>query len=335
MLDVVDKQPVQYIINRYRYRCLECGRTFANETLYEPKVRVAPKFGEFIAQKIFQDDLTEKEAAKKYGVSTTYVSEAIHAYEQEFEEDILSIAPCSVLAFYPFEYSSHLRCCVVGMDRYDRSVLVGILPDCSNNTIYQFVHEKIKNADELKTVYCDANQHVFRELCDMFPQADVRIINDCLIKFCAMFDKDTGDGFFNEKNNHAKKFNAIIRSANTSSMPLGQSLRNWWQETPESIREHFELMWTYVEACIDGCRNEPMPEKLKSAVDTTLGIIKRFRKKNVQFDIMILKTLFKDEAVIRQVKHTPFGNYLSMAYIRSGKSDYEVDIARLKQIYLK
>lgn len=118
-------------------------------------------------------------------------------------------------------------------------------------------------------------------------------------------------------------------------MPLGQSLRNWWQETPESVREHFELMWTYVEACIDGCRNEPIPERLKSAVDTTLGIIKRFRKENVHFDIMILKTLFKDEAVIRQVKHTPFGNYLSKVYITSGKSDYEVDIARLKQIYLK
>lgn len=94
-------------------------------------------------------------------------------------------------------------------------------------------------------------------------------------------------------------------------------------------------MWTYVEACIDGCRNEPMPDGLKASVDTTLEIIKRFRKDNVQFDIMILKTLFKDEAVIRQVRHTPFGNYLSKVYIRSGKSDYEVDIARLKQIYLK
>lgn len=102
VLDVVDKQPVQYTINRYRYRCLECGRTFVKEMLYEPKVRVAPEFGEFIAQKILQDDLTEKEAAKKYGVSTTYISEAMHAYRQEFEEDILSIAPCSVLVFYPF-----------------------------------------------------------------------------------------------------------------------------------------------------------------------------------------------------------------------------------------
>ena len=86
---------------------------------------------------------------------------------------------------------------------------------------------------------------------------------------------------------------------------------------------------------MDGCRNEPMPEGLKASVDTTLEIIKRFRKDNVQFDIMILRTLFKDEAVIKQVKHTPFGNYMSMTYALSDKSDYEVDIDRLEQIYLK
>lgn len=335
VLDVVDKQPVHYIINRYRYRCLECGRTFVNETLYEPKVRVAPEFGDYIAQRILQDDLTEKEAAKKYGVSTTYISQAMHAYRQEFEEGILSIAACSVLVFYPFEYSSRTRCCVIGTDRYGRNVLVGILTDCSDSTIYQFVHEKIKYTDELKTVYCDVNPHVYKYLSASFPKADIRIINDSLIKFCALFNKDTGDGFFNEKNNHAKKFNAIVRSASTSALPLGQALRNWWQEAPECIREHFALMWTYVEACMDGCRNEPMPEGLKASVDTTLEIIKRFRKDNVQFDIMILRTLFKDEAVIRQVKHTPYGNYMSMTYVLSGKSDYEVDIARLEQIYLK
>lgn len=106
VLDVVDKLPVQYTINRYRYRCLECGRTFVNEDLYEPKARVAPEFSKFLAQKVLQDNLSEEQAAKKYGVSTTYVSEAIHAYEQEFEEEILSITPCSILAFYPFEYSS-------------------------------------------------------------------------------------------------------------------------------------------------------------------------------------------------------------------------------------
>lgn len=71
VLDVVDKQPVQYTINRYRYRCLECGRTFVNETLYEPKVRVAPEFSKFLAQKVLQDNLSEEQAANKYGVSTT------------------------------------------------------------------------------------------------------------------------------------------------------------------------------------------------------------------------------------------------------------------------
>lgn len=51
--------------------------------------------------------------------------------------------------------------------------------------------------------------------------------------------------------------------------------------------------------------------------------------------IMILKTLFKDKVVIKQVKRTPFGSYMSMAFISSGKSDYEEDIARLQQICLK
>lgn len=101
--------------------------------------------------------------------------------------------------FYPLEYSSRTRCCVIGTDRYDRNILVGILADCSGSSIYQFVHEKIKNTDELKTVYCDVNPYVYEYLSTTFPKADIRIINDSLIKFCALFNKDTGDGFSTRK----------------------------------------------------------------------------------------------------------------------------------------
>lgn len=336
VLDVVNKQPVQYTIRRYRYRCAECGHTFVNESLYAPKVRVALEFGKFLAQKILQDGLTEKEAAQKYGVSTTYVSEAIHAYEQEFEKDILSVAPCSVLAFYPFEYSSRVRCCVIGTNRNGKNVLLDILPDYSSITIPQFVHNKVNNPDELKAVYCDANPQVFAGLCAKLPNVAIRIFHDRLLRLCSQFNKDTGDGLFNEKNTHAKRFNAIIKSTSTSDMPLWLDLQYWWEATPNSVKYHFAPMWDCVESCLDGCENEPIPADLKSAIDATLAIIKQFRKNNVHFDIMILKTLFKDEAVIKRVKRTPYGNYMGMmCCISSGKSDYEVDIARLKQIYLQ
>ena len=60
-----------------------------------------------------------------------------------------------------------------------------------------------------------------------------------------------------------------------------------------------------------------------------LDIIKGFRKNNVHFDIMILKTWFRDEAVIKRVKQTPFGNHMSMAYCFSyDEGDYGVDIEK-------
>lgn len=161
VLDVVDKKPVQYIITRYRYRCNECKRTFIPGDLYEPKVRVAPEFGRFLAQKMLQDNLTEKQAIKKYGVSTTYVSEAVHTYEQEFEKGILAIAPCHSLAFYPFEYSNRIRCCVLGTDYCNKNVLVGILPDYASQTIIRFIREKVKDIADLETVFCDLNPDAF------------------------------------------------------------------------------------------------------------------------------------------------------------------------------
>lgn len=336
VLDVVDKQPVQYTINRYRYRCLECGRTFVNETLYEPKVRVAPEFSKFLAQKILQDNLTEKEAAKKYGVSTTYVSEAIHAYEQEFEKEILSVAPCSIMAFYPFEYSSRIRCCVIGTDKYGRNALVGILPDYSSNTIVRFIREKVKNAEDLKIVYCDLKTDVFRSLRAEFPNAYVLIMHEQLIYHCNKLNKDTGDGLFNEKNNHIKRFNTIVKSVGTSPEQLCDVLENWWKETPEDIKSCFWPLWNQIKECLDGCLNPKMHDGTKSAINAMLDIIKEFRKNNVHFDIMILKTWFRDEAVIKRVKQTPFGNHMSMVYcFNYDNGDYGVDIEKLKRFYLK
>lgn len=336
VLDVVDKQPVQYTINRYRYRCPECGHTYAPDYLYDPKVRVAPEFSKFLAQKVLQDNLSEEQAAKKYGVSTTYVSEAIHAYEQEFEEEILSITPCPILAFYPFEYSSRTRCCVIGTTQYGQNVLLGILPDCSSNTIVHFIREKVKNAEDLKIVYCDLKPDVFRSLRAEFPSAYVLIMHERLIHHCNKLNKDTGDGLFNEKNNHIKRFNAIVKSVGTSPEQLCDALENWWRETPEDIKSYFLPLWNQIKECLDGCLNPKMHDGTKSGITAMLDIIKGFRKNNVHFDIMILKTWFKDEAVIKRVKQTPFGNHMSMAYCFSyDEGDYGVDIEKLKRIYLK
>ena len=336
VLDVVDKQPVQYTINRYRYRCIDCKRTFVNDCFYDPNIRVAPEFGKFLAQKILQDDLTEKEAAKKYGVSTTYISEAIHAYEQEFEEDILSIAPCSILAFYPFEYSSRIRCCVIGTDKYGRNALVGILPDYSSTTIVRFIREKVKNTEDLKILYCDLNPDVFHSLRSELTNAYVLIMHDRLIYYCNKLNEDTGDGLFNEKSNHIKRFKAIVRAVETSPEQLGDALGNWWRDTPENIKSHFLPLWNQIRECLDGCLNPKMHDGTKSAINAMLDIIKGFRKNNVHFDIMILKTWFRDEAVIKRVKQTPFGNHMSMVYyFNNDDCDYGVDIEKLKRIYLK
>lgn len=336
VLDVVDKKPVQYAITRYRYRCKGCKRTFIPEDLYDPKVRIAPEFGKFLAQKMLQDNLTEKQATKTYGVSTTYVSEAIHGYEQEFEDKVLAIASCHTLAFYPFVYSNLVRCCVIGTDYYDKNVLVGILPDYASETIAQFIRKKVPDVKDLKFIYCDLNPDVFKRLSSEFPKTKVMILHDRLIYHCCKLNNDTGDGLFNDKSKHIKKFNAIVCSADASSEPLRVALEKWWSETPGSIRSHFLPLWNQIEGCLDGCENSTISNEMKEKISTMLDIIKAFRKNNIQFDIMILKTWFKDDAAIRMVKRTAFGKYMSMRHASDSEPiEYSVNIDKLKKAYLK
>lgn len=168
------------------------------------------------------------------------------------------------------------------------------------------------------------------------PNAYVLIMHDGLIHYCNKHNKDTGDGLFNEKLNHIKRFNAIVKSVETSPEQLGNALGSWWNETPENIKSHFLPLWNQIKECLDGCLNPKMHDGTKSAINAMLDTIKGFRKNNVHFDIMILKTWFRDEAVIKRVKQTPFGNHMSMVYcFNNDEGDYGVNIKKLKRIYLK
>lgn len=86
---------------------------------------------------------------------------------------------------------------------------------------------------------------------------------------------------------------------------------------------------------MDGCENSTISNEMKEKISTMLDIIKAF-KNNIPFDIMILKTWFKDDAAIRMVKRTAFGKYMSMRYASGSEPiEYSINIDKLKKAYLK
>ena len=85
-----------------------------------------------------------------------------------------------------------------------------------------------------------------------------------------------------------------------------------------------------------GCENSTISNEMKEKISTMLDIIKAFRKNNIQFDIMILKTWFNDDATIRRVKRTKYGEYMSMRHASGSEPiEYSVNIDKLKRAYLK
>lgn len=339
VLDVLDKQPVRYIIKRYRYKCRFCGSLFTRDDVFPPKIHATSRYEDFLAQKIMQyDSLSLKCASEMYGVSQTYASNAIHKYEQRFEDRVISVRPCHTIVFYPFEYGNRIRCCVIGTDFSDKHVLLGVLPDYAENTLLQFINKKIRDIDGLKTIYCDLNATVFQELSKAYPEKNIIVIKERIAYHCNSLNRDSGDGYFNQKNSHIKQFLEILNKSYISPASFESAVQRWHDATPVELNGYFAHFLDQIAQCITGCAPSTSFGLLQKAVATMFDVIKRFRKKNTSFDIMVLKTWFLDEAILKQIKKTAFGKYMSMAYVENydgGLRDYGVDIDTLDTKYLK
>lgn len=339
VLDVLDKQPVRYIIKRHRYKCRFCGNLFTRDDVFPPKIHATSRYEDFLAQKIMQNDsLSLKCASEMYDVSQTYASNAIHKYEQRFEDRVISVRPCHTIAFYPFDYGNRIRCCVIGTDFSDKHVLLGMLPDYAENTLLQFINKKIRNIDGLETIYCDLNATVFQALSRTYPEKDIFVIKERIAYHCNVLNRDSGDGYFNQKNSHIKQFQAILKESYISPASFESAVQRWHDTIPVELNGYFDHFLDQIAQCITGCAPSTSFGLLQKAVATMFDVIKRFRKKNTSFDIMVLKTWFLDEAILKQIKKTTFGKYMGMAHTASYDGtlhEYGVDIETLGTKYLK
>lgn len=338
VLDILNKQPVQYIIKRYRYKCRHCRRLFTRDDVFPPKIHATSRYEDFLAQKIMQNDsLSLKCASEMYGVSQTYASNAIHKYEQHFEDRVISVRPCHTIAFYPFEYGNRIRCCVIGTDFSDKQVLLGILQDYAPTTLLRFIHNKIQCIDRLETIFCDLNASVFYALSASYRHKKILVIPDCIAYHCNLLNRDTGDGYFNQKNAHIKRFQSILKESYATNS-FATAVKQWHDATPVELNGYFDRFLDQLARCITGCVSSASLGLLQKAVATMFDVIKRFRKKNTSFDILVLKTWFLDEAILKQIKKTAFGKYMSMAYVTNyddGLRNYGVDIETLSTKYLQ
>ena len=273
-----------------------------------------------------------------YDVSQTYASNAIHKYEQRFEDRVISVRPCHTIVFYPFEYGNRIRCCVIGTDFSDKHVLLGVLPDYAENTLLQFINKKIRDIDGLKTIYCDLNATVFQALSRTYPEKDIFVIKERIAYHCNVLNRDSGDGNFNQKNSHIKQFQAILNESYMTPASFESAVQRWHDATPVELNGYFDRFVDQITRCIAGCVSSASFGLLQKAVATMFDVIRRFRKKNTCFDIMVLKTWFLDEAILKQIKKTTFGKYMGMAHTASYDGtlrEYGVDIETLDTKYLK
>lgn len=339
VLDMYEGKPIHITFGAQRYLCKECGHTFTEDNGgYPPKQRVTSEVASYIAQSILQDEsLTLKKASAMYDISQTYISEAISKYAAKFQDMILSVQACYRLIFYPFEYQRRIRCCVCGTSTDEQNVFLAILPNYAPTTIQQFLRKKVCDPGMVTTVFCDLNPDVIEQIRDELPTSELVINPDNLNARIRQHIYDNGDGNYNEKAQKAADLRNLLKDESIDDDEMNNRLMDWWDTMSPAVQKHFEPLKENLFRYSYACASAMMYEKEEYDVASVINIIKTFKRRNIPFEIMILRMMFTNEAVRGQIKKTPLGHYVAMvtdSRFRHSYSSYCVDITKLKEIYL-
>lgn len=333
--DIFSKEPIEVVVVRQRYRCNACGCTFTSTgDPYPPKSHVTQEFGAFLSQKMLQDtSLTYTAVKDLYGISQTYISEALGLYAKEMDKLIISMQECYRLIFYPFEYEKKIRCCICGTDDGDRNVILGILDDYSIESIKSFINTKVTNASEIMTVFCALIPGVVGMLHNVLPDSEIVINPISIQRKIKTISVDTGDGFYNAKIGLLNKLKELMEKQYENYTEFCNAYNQWKCAIPIELQPVLSEFVADISTCLQECYNASQYEENEFDISTVMSVISAFRKNNVPYGIMCLRILFVNPYVLSQVKASQYGNYMREAYRLKtfGIENYAIDIKMLQQ----
>ena len=107
--DVHEGDLVKVVLNKIRYKCKSCGKTFSLDDPYPSGLKRTQAFGDYIAQKMIAEEISVKEMSALCNVSQGYVSEALNNYIERFHNSDYKICPCESIYFHKFLYGKNKK----------------------------------------------------------------------------------------------------------------------------------------------------------------------------------------------------------------------------------
>ena len=304
VLDADSDGPFSVTYQRQRYRCKRCGKTFTGGSdPYPEKIHATKNFGGYVAGEILNDPkLTLKDAAACYGISTAYISSALHDYVDGFSTLIRTYQECYQLFFYPFVYERKLRCCVCGTSESEDNFLLSILPDYSDGTIGDFIVNHYRHRSGIDAAFCRFDEAVVRFLHDYYLEATIAILYQAMFDEIAKYQADDYDGLFSLKADQLNSLKEIYRQSTSNS--LNERLDLWEKNVPEQLKGILSPLIDLNKRFRTELSNSMDYDNEEMDFDRIDRLIRRFKKNGVPYDIMVFRLLYLNQDFRRQLRRT-------------------------------
>ena len=154
--DVFGGSLVKIVFKKQGYKCKTCNKDLTLNDFYEPGLKHTQAFEDFFVQRMFDENLSENEASKKYGISKTYASDIVQGYVDRFRSSSFSIKACETISFCKFEYQKKNCCFVCGADSYDggKLKLLAVYDEYSYDMVRSFLWH-LNSKEDVKRIFYD------------------------------------------------------------------------------------------------------------------------------------------------------------------------------------
>jgi len=299
MIDIFDEKAFQVQIVKQRYKCNVCNKTFfpTIENDYPTNRQITTKVLKRLETTILTTPtLSISKAAEQFGVGRTVASKILKKKIQELKAMTKSIHPCLIINFVPFSFSGKERCAVTGVTEIGEKLLLDFWPDYSQNSITLFLSKTTAFFDNIEIVFCKPDHQIISHAKMAF-SCDVAIIHRFFQKAIETSKNDTGDGTYIRKVVLLEHILEIFKKAKSRTEFL-VSYSNWFSNLStfeqNIVSPFYKETQPYIQEYAIATEYDPKDTEC----DKLLKIISKFRKDNSDFDSMVFRLLYANEATM-------------------------------------
>ena len=306
--DMCDGNLVKVVLNKIRYKCKSCGKTFSLDDPYPSGLKRTQAFGDYIAQKMIAEEFSVKEMSALCNVSQGYISKVLNEYIERFQNSDYKICPCEALYFHKFLYGKNKKttCCLIcGKDRPDGKVkLLAVYEEYSERAVDLFI-KKLGVAYPPCHIYYDYDPDVdmgtklYGSFEALGPIASPLVNIDRFVEDIRKIGKS----------NNQKSFYRDIKNLVETEQhhDLYREIMRVFNRLSEEDKSYFNHFISGIKSCQDSFYGVQFFREWEVDISGVKKKVKEFEEKLYPSHIMVIRLMILNEAAKRVLIGNNFG----------------------------